>query len=215
MIDAYSVLGVAPTATQEQLKSAHRALVRRHHPDLAPPGEREAATRLVQDINVAYGLVRDPQRRAEYDRLRGSGASPALDAALYAAGRWAGRWWRRNRIAARRGAARARLSVQRGAGRGRRVAADTIGRVLWLLLCGIGAFAGWLLVSAVQQVSGAHGYIAPLAATLGGLGVGSQRGYALRLRLAGIRQAPLEGRLAVAAWVIAVGVGFWIDALLR
>lgn len=205
---------MAPDATQEQLKAAHRALVRRHHPDLAPPDERAAATRLVQDINVAYGLVRDPQRRAEYDRLRGSGTSAALDAAFLAAGRWAGRWWRRNRVAMRRGAARARLSVQRGGGRGRRVAADTLGRVLWLLLCGVGAFAGWLLVSAIQQVSGAQGYLAPLAATLGGVGVGSQRGYQLRLRLAGIPTSRLEGRLAVAAWVIAVAAGFGLDALL-
>lgn len=137
-----------------------------------------------------------------------------MDAVFLAAGRWAGRWWRRNRLTMRRGAARARLSVQRGTGRGRRVAADTLGRVLWLLLCGIGALAGWLLVSAIQQVSGAHGYLAPLAATLGGVGVGSQRGYQLRLRLAGIPTSPLEGRLAVAAWVIAVAAGFGLDALL-
>jgi hypothetical protein len=215
VIDAYAVLGVAPDATQEQLKAAHRALVRRHHPDLAPPEERAAATRRVQDINVAYGLVRDPQRRAEYDRLRRAGASAALDAAFVVAGRWAGRWWRRNRVLMRRGATRARLSVQRGAGRGRRVAADTLGRVLWLVLCGIGAFAGWLLVSAIQQVAGAQGYLALLAATLGGLGVGSQRGYQLRLRLAGIPTSALEGRIAVGAWVVAVAVGFWIDALLR
>lgn len=214
MVDAYAVLGVAPDATQEQLKAAHRALVRRHHPDLAAPDERAAATRRVQDVNVAYGLVRDPQRRAEYDRLRGAGSSPALDAAFTAAGRWAGHWWRRNRLAMRRGAARARLTVQRGAGRGRRVAADTLGRLLWLLLCAIGAFAGWVLVSAVQQVSGATGYVAPLTATLGGLGVGSQRGYQVRLRLAGIRPSALEGRLAIAAWILAVAAAFWIDALL-
>lgn len=214
MIDAYAVLGVAPDATQEQLKAAHRALVRRHHPDLAPPDEREAATRRVQDINVAYGLVRDPRRRAEYDRLRASGASAALDAAFLAAGRWAGRWWRRNRVAARRGAARARLSMQRGAGRGRRVAADTIGRALWLLLCAIGAFGGWVLVSAVQQVSGAVGYAAPLAGTFGGLAVGNQRGYAVRLRLAGIPTSRLEGRLTVAAALVAVALGFWIDTLI-
>jgi curved DNA-binding protein CbpA len=213
MIDAYAVLGVTPDATQDQLKAAHRALVRRHHPDLAPPHERDAATRRVQDINVAYGLVRDAGKRAEYDRLRRSGTAAALDAALLAAGRWAGRWWRRNRVVARRGAARARLSVHRGAGRGRRVAADTIGRLLWAVLCAIGAFAGWVLVSAVQQVSGASGYLAPLAATLGGLGVGSQRGYDLRLRLAGIPTSPITGRLAVVAWAAAVAVGFGLDAL--
>jgi curved DNA-binding protein CbpA len=92
------VLGVPPTATAAQLKAAHRALVRRHHPDLAPADQRAAATRLVQEINVAYGLVRDPASRAAYDRaLAGSGAGLELLAA--AAGRWAGRWWARNRTA--------------------------------------------------------------------------------------------------------------------
>lgn len=213
MIDAYAVLGVPADATQDQLKAAHRALVRRHHPDLAPEGEREAATRRVQDINVAYGLVRDPRRRAEYDRLRRGGRSAAFDEIVTAAGRWAGAWWRRNRIQMRRGAARVRLSARRGAGVGRRVAADTVGRLLWLVLCGVGAFLGWLLVSAVQQVSGWDGYLAPLAATLGGLGVGSQRGWEVRLRLAGIRPPPLAGRLALLGWVVAVGAGFGLDAL--
>jgi hypothetical protein len=208
------VLGVAPDASQEQLKAAHRALIRRHHPDLAPPAERAAATRRVQDLNVAYGLVRDPQRRAEYDRARRAGKAADLDALVAAAARWAGRWWGRNRVRLRRGAGRVRLGVARGAGAGRRVAADTLGRVLWLLLCGIGAFTGWVLVSAAQQISGATGYLAPLAATLGGLAVGSQRGWNVRLRLAGIRPPALAGRLTLLAWLVAVALGFAADALL-
>lgn len=69
-VDAYGVLGVAPTATQAELKAAHRALVRRHHPDLVPPAQRSAADRRVRDINVAYELVRDREVRIRYDRLR-------------------------------------------------------------------------------------------------------------------------------------------------
>jgi hypothetical protein len=213
-LDAYAVLGVAPDAPQDALKTAHRSLVRRHHPDLAPEAEREAATRKVQDINVAYGLVRDPQRRAEYDRLRAAGRSPALEALVTAAGRWAGRWWLRHRVPLRRGAARVRLTVQRGAGAGRRAATETLGRVLWLLMCAAGTGLGWLLVSALQQLSGIRGYLAPLAATLGGLGVGHQRGWEVRLRLAGVRPPALAGRLALAGWVAAVGLGLWLDALL-
>lgn len=99
-IDAYAVLGVPRDATQAQLKAAHRSMVRRHHPDLAAPGEREAATRLVQDVNVAYGLVRDAASRAAYDRaLSGSGA--AVERLAAAAGLWAGRWWARNAAAMR------------------------------------------------------------------------------------------------------------------
>ena len=99
-IDAYAVLAVAPSASAAELKAAHRALVRRFHPDLAPPAERDAATRRVQQINVAYGLVRDPQLRAEYDRLR-SNPGMALDRLVTAAGVWAGRWWARNAAALR------------------------------------------------------------------------------------------------------------------
>ena len=97
-VDAYAVLGVARNAPQDELKAAHRRLVLRHHPDLLPPAERPAATRLVQEINVAYGLVRDPQQRAEYDRLTAQ-PGEALDALVTAAGVWAGRWWARNRTA--------------------------------------------------------------------------------------------------------------------
>jgi len=129
-VDAYAVLGVPPDASDEELKAAHRALVRRHHPDLVPPEQREEATRRIQEINVAYGLVRDPQRRAEYDRLRRwwlltdqQRAVEALDELLAAqweeitraAGRWAAAWWARNREPLRRGAIRAVLRVRRAA----------------------------------------------------------------------------------------------------
>ena len=97
-VDAYAELGVAADASQARLKAAHRALVRRHHPDLVPPAEREEATRRVQRINVAYGLVRDATARAEYDRLR-QHPGVALDRLTTAAGVWAGRWWARNAAA--------------------------------------------------------------------------------------------------------------------
>lgn len=98
-VDAYAVLGVGPDASAEQLKTAHRALVRRHHPDLAA-SDPNVATRRMQEINVAYGLVRDPATRARYDALRGKRRRYARDAALAAqweelaraAGRWAGAW---------------------------------------------------------------------------------------------------------------------------
>lgn len=111
-VDAYAVLGVSPRATQRELKAAHRTLVARHHPDVVPPEDRPAATRRVQDVNVAYGLVRDQSARAEYDRLRhlhtARGAADRLrsraeeadlaarwDELATAAGRWAGAWMRR------------------------------------------------------------------------------------------------------------------------
>jgi curved DNA-binding protein CbpA len=105
-IDAYEVLGVDPTVTDEELRRAHRRLVRHHHPDHAPPEARAEATRRVQTINLAYGLVRDPERRAHHDRLRARAvldrdAAAQWDALARSAGRWAGRWWRTHRLTAR------------------------------------------------------------------------------------------------------------------
>ncbi len=113
-VDAYATLGVGPEATQAELRAAHRALVRRHHPDLVPPAQRAAATRRVQEINVAYGLVRDPAHRERYDEVWHARRAAALARAVtqrvdeadqaaahryerlvHSAGRWAGRWWQR------------------------------------------------------------------------------------------------------------------------
>ncbi|MCW5879729.1 MAG: J domain-containing protein [Anaerolineae bacterium] len=65
--DLYAILGVAANATPDQIEAAYRTLARQYHPDVnrAP----EAADRM-RDINAAYRVLRDPQRRAEYDRTR-------------------------------------------------------------------------------------------------------------------------------------------------
>lgn len=121
-IDAYAVLGVPPDASQEELKAAHRELVRRQHPDHASQAEQEAATRRVQRLNTAYGLVRDEQTRSRYDTVRrrwmaqqaAEGGMAAVDATLAsrweelvgAAGRWAGSWGERAGVTREGGAAR-------------------------------------------------------------------------------------------------------------
>ncbi|MFN8473476.1 MAG: J domain-containing protein [Anaerolineae bacterium] len=65
--DLYAVMGVAPTATQEQIDGAYRRLARQYHPDVNPAPE--AVTRM-QAINNAYAVLRDPERRTQYDRSR-------------------------------------------------------------------------------------------------------------------------------------------------
>jgi curved DNA-binding protein CbpA len=67
-LDPYRVLGVDNRATQQAIREAYRALARRFHPDLAPG--REAQARMVQ-INAAWELIGDEQRRAEWDRANG------------------------------------------------------------------------------------------------------------------------------------------------
>lgn len=64
--DPYGVLGVARTATPDEIKRAYRKLAKRHHPDLNP-GDPDAAERFKR-IATAYELLSDPRTRASYDR---------------------------------------------------------------------------------------------------------------------------------------------------
>jgi curved DNA-binding protein CbpA len=64
--DHYRVLQVDPGADVEVIQAAYRVLARRHHPDLA--GDDAAMKRL----NAAWEVLRDEQRRTEYDRKRSS-----------------------------------------------------------------------------------------------------------------------------------------------
>ena len=56
--DPYSVLGVSPGASQEEVKNAYRALAKKYHPDLHP-GDAQAAKRM-NEINQAYDQIRNP-----------------------------------------------------------------------------------------------------------------------------------------------------------
>jgi DnaJ-class molecular chaperone len=65
----YETLGIPHTAKHEQIKRSYRGLVKRFHPDLFPSGsesQAEAGERLRQ-INVSYGILSNPQKRANYD----------------------------------------------------------------------------------------------------------------------------------------------------
>jgi curved DNA-binding protein CbpA len=78
--DPYAVLGVAPTATAQQINRAYRRLLRRHHPDTRPVGPvpADAASGAVSlaDLLRAYGVLRDPATRAEHDRNRTPARGP-------------------------------------------------------------------------------------------------------------------------------------------
>ncbi|OLF18818.1 J domain-containing protein [Actinophytocola xanthii] len=63
--DHYATLGVPRAATDEEITRAYHRLVRRHHPDTGPPAT--SATHL-EAVLAAYAVLRDPARRAEYDR---------------------------------------------------------------------------------------------------------------------------------------------------
>ncbi|KAG9198073.1 hypothetical protein G6514_000575 [Epicoccum nigrum] len=68
--DLYMVLDVSKTASAEQIKSAHRKLCLKHHPDRATSGPyaEKAATELMARINQANDVLKDQKLRAYYDR---------------------------------------------------------------------------------------------------------------------------------------------------
>jgi len=65
--DYYRVLGVARDASKDDLKKAYRQLAMKHHPDMAP-GDKDADQRF-KEINEAYEVLKDDQKRAAYDRF--------------------------------------------------------------------------------------------------------------------------------------------------
>ncbi|CAB1129155.1 Molecular chaperone DnaJ [Candidatus Hydrogenisulfobacillus filiaventi] len=65
--DYYRILGISPDADAKTIKSAYRKLARQYHPDVNKT--REAEERF-KEINEAYEVLSDPERRAKYDRLR-------------------------------------------------------------------------------------------------------------------------------------------------
>src|SRR5262245_23464887 len=76
MADYYAVLGVARTASDDDIKKSYRKLAMTYHPD-RNNGSKEAEERF-KEITEAYDVLRDPQKRAAYDRygeagLRGGG----------------------------------------------------------------------------------------------------------------------------------------------
>ncbi|MCW5624228.1 MAG: DnaJ domain-containing protein [Burkholderiales bacterium] len=70
--DYYSTLGVARDATEAEVKKAFRKLARKYHPDVSK--EKDAQARM-QEVNEAYAVLSDPEKRAAYDQL-GQGHRP-------------------------------------------------------------------------------------------------------------------------------------------
>jgi hypothetical protein len=83
-IDYYHMLGISSVASEEEIKTAYRRLVKRYHPDTST--EPDAAARFIE-LRMAYEVLSDPIKRQEYDELHNLGMSGVAPVGSARAGR--------------------------------------------------------------------------------------------------------------------------------
>ena len=64
--DYYKIMGLSRTSTQDEVKRAYRKLARKYHPDVSKEKDAEAK---FKELGEAYEVLKDPQKRAAYDKL--------------------------------------------------------------------------------------------------------------------------------------------------
>lgn len=67
--DYYETLGVSRNADEKEIKSAYRKLARKWHPDTHQGADKEIAEEKFKELNEAYEVLSDPEKRKKYDRL--------------------------------------------------------------------------------------------------------------------------------------------------
>jgi len=72
--DLYEILGIKKEATEGEIRKAYLKLAKKYHPDVNP-GDK-AAEQKFKEINLAYEVLKDEKKRAQYDQMRAMGANP-------------------------------------------------------------------------------------------------------------------------------------------
>jgi curved DNA-binding protein len=88
--DYYKTLGVTKTSSDKEIKQAYRKLARKHHPDVNP-GDKAAETKF-KEINEAYEVLGDPEKRKKYNELGSNWRAYEQAQARGEAGPFAGQW---------------------------------------------------------------------------------------------------------------------------